>query len=282
MFKRIVVGIDGSPSSVNASKLALKIGGFLSIPVVGVHVIDARLLEESFIADLAGVLGFTYYEGISAKVRGFLEKRGDAVLTEFSALGRELGARVSVVQVTGVPYRELVAQADAGDLMAVGRTGSKPIKGVLIGSSSEKVIRNAPCSVLLTPSEEREIRKVLCAYDGSASSRLALKICSSFRKLFGYEVKILHVEEERKIDLEEVGKIIGEDYELLTTTGFPEEKIVQTVEDIGIDMVFMGAFGKGGFREFFLGSVTSFVTHHLTVPVLLAKSRDRLSAGRNT
>jgi len=81
MFNRIIVGVDGSPASITASRMALRIGNFLDIPVVGVYVIDDRLLEESFLADLAGVLGLTYYEGVSAKVLEFLEKQGNTVLT---------------------------------------------------------------------------------------------------------------------------------------------------------------------------------------------------------
>ena len=275
MFKRIIVGVDGSPASINASKIAFRLGNFYDIPVVGIYVVDVRLLEESFLADLAGVLGFTYYEGISAKVKEFLEKQGDAVLTEFSALGREFGAKVSVVQSMGVPYREIASQADPEDLIVIGKVGRKPVKGILIGSNSEKVARHAKSPVLMVPQEEREIKKALVAYDGSENAKLVLRICGSFKEVFGYRVKVIYVEEEEeraKEVKEEVRELFGEDFEFISTTGFPEERIIQVVREEDIDLLFLGAYGKGRFRELFVGSVTSFLIHHLDIPMLLAKA----------
>lgn len=271
MFKRIIVGVDGSPASITASKLAFRLGNFYDTPVVGIYVVDERLIDESFLADLAGVLGFTYYEGISGKVKEFLEKQGDVILTEFSALGREYGAKVSVVQTSGVPYREIASQADPEDLIVVGKVGRKPLKGVLIGSNSEKVARHANCPVILMPEEEREIKRVLVAYDGSENAKLALKICSSMKSLLGYKVDVLHVSEEEEDIREEVREILGEEFSYHELPGLPEERIVSFVRENDTDMLFLGAYGKGRFRELFLGSVTSFVIHNLDIPILLAK-----------
>ncbi len=273
MFKRIIVGVDGSPASITAAKYALRIGNFYGIPVVGVYVVDVRLIEESFLADLAGVLGFTYYEGISGRVKEFLEKQGDAVLTEFSSLGREYGAKVSVVQTTGVPYREIASQADPEDLIVVGKRGRKPLKGVLLGSNSEKVARHANCPVFLIPEEERELRKVMVAYDGSENAKMALKVCRSLRDLYSYSITVLYVEEGEKPEVmeSEVEEVLGRDYTFLSLPGFPEEIIVEVSKEERIDLLFLGAYGKGRVKELFLGSVTSFVIHHLDIPLFLTK-----------
>jgi len=272
MFKRIIVGVDGSPASITASRFAFRLGNFYDVPVVGIYVVDERLIDESFLADLAGVLGFTYYEGISGKVKEFLEKQGDVILTEFSALGREYGTKVSVVQTSGVPYREIASQADPEDLIVVGKVGRKPLKGVLIGSNSEKVARHATCPVVLMPEEEREIKRVLVAYDGSENAKLALRICRSMKTLFKYDVNVLHVSEEEEEEVRKtVEEVMGEEFRYHELPGLPEERIVSFVEENRIDMLFLGAYGKGRFKELFLGSVTSFVIHNLDIPILLAK-----------
>ncbi len=276
MFNRIIVGLDGSPASITAYRYAFELGKFYDIPVVGIYVVDVRLLEESFLADLAGVLGFTYYEGISAKVKDFLEKQGEIILEEFSALGRREGIKVSVVQTTGLPYREIAGQADEEDLILVGKVGRKPIKGVFLGSNAEKVLRHAKCPVFLTPERERNLKRALVAYDGSDSSRRALQICASWKGIFGYEVEVLFVKESEDDDafriLSEAENFIGGDFTFHETTGFPEERIVEFVRERGVDVVFLGAYGKGRIKELFLGSITSFVIHHLDVPMLLGKS----------
>ncbi len=279
MFSRIIVGIDGSKSSINASKFAFRLGKFYDVPVVGVHVIDVRLIEEGFIADLAGVLGFTYYEGISSKVKDFLEKQGDAILTEFSALGREMGAKVSVVQTTGIPYREISAQADSEDLILVGRHGRRPIKGVLIGSNAEKVVRHANCPVFIIPEEDKELQRALIAYDGSENSKLALKVAMSMKPLMSYEIKVVNVSDREEVSKslkDEVRELLGEDFEWYHVSGFPEERIIELCQKENIDLLFMGAYGKGRVKELFLGSVTSFLIHHLDIPMLLTKvSKER-------
>ena len=128
IFKRIVVGVDGSKPSWTAKDYAFELGESLQVPVVGVHIIDNRLLEESFLEDLAGVLGFTYYLGISQKVKDFLEEQANTLIEEFLAEGRQRGVRVSSFQTIGIPYEELVKQADPEDLLIIGRRGRRPIR----------------------------------------------------------------------------------------------------------------------------------------------------------
>jgi len=74
------------------------------------------------------------------------------------------------------------------------------------------------------------------------------------------------------VNLDEIGDILGDDYTLHKTTGLPEERIVSFCREKGIDLLFIGAYGKGRLKEFFLGSVTSFVVHNLTIPMVLTKS----------
>lgn len=272
MFKRVVVGVDGSKASIEASKVAFRIGAFYDIPVVGLYVVDVRLLEESFLTDLAGFLGFTYYEGISSKIKDFLEKQGEAVLDEFSALGRDEGVKVSVVQTTGVPYREIVSQADPEDLIVIGKVGKRPIKGVLLGSNSDKITRTSRSPVFLVPERPGSFKKALVAYDGRSNSKRSAHLATSFREIFGYEVHVLVVEDGVSVDLDEIGEILGDEFTLHRTTGLPEEKIVSFCRENGIDLLFIGAYGKGRLKEFFLGSVTSFVVHNLNIPMVLTKS----------
>ncbi len=275
MFNRIIVGVDGSPSSITASEFAFDLAKFWSIPVIGLYVSDIRLVEESFLADLAGVLGFTYYEGISSKVREFLEKQGDTVLEEFSARGREKGVAVSLVKTAGVPYREIYQQADPGDLIVVGRVGRKPIKGILIGSNAEKVARNARCPVAIIPQRMGSPKKALVAYDGGRSSFRSMEVCKTLKDLYDYEIHVLVVEEEEgdhKRLKEKVDQLLGEDYECHCLSGLPEERIVSFCREGSFDILFLGAYGKGRLKEFFLGSVTSFVLNNLEVPMILGRT----------
>lgn len=274
MFKRVIVGLDGSPASMVATRQAFNIGKFFDIPVVGVYVIDERLLDESFLLDLSSILGFTYYPGISARVKEVLEEQGKVLLETFAEQGRKEGVKVSIVQIQGIPWKEIVNEADEEDLIVIGRRGKKLLKGIFLSGNAEQIAKNARCPVYLLPDEEREFKRACVAYDGRENSELALRIAKSLKDLYKYEIYVLSVVEDKAQGKElkdKASEILGEEFKFFAYTGIPEEKIVEFCKENEIDLLFMGAFGKGPVKEFFLGSVTSFVLHNLNIPTLLAK-----------
>jgi len=136
MFNKILVGLDGSPTSWSAVHYAFEFGKRLDVPVVGIHVIDERILGEGFLEDIAGVLGFNYYAGISEKLKRFFEGQANVLLDEFLALGRSKGVKVSSYQSTGKPYHVILAQADPEDLIMLRKKSHKPVSGFLLGSTT--------------------------------------------------------------------------------------------------------------------------------------------------
>lgn len=263
MFKRIVVGIDGSKAGWTAKDYAFELGEKLSVPVVGVHVIDSRLLEESFLEDLAGVLGFTYYMGISQKVRDFFEEQANALIEEFLVEGRQRGIKVSSFQTVGIPYEELVNQADPEDLLIIGRSGKRPVRGFFLSSTAEVVSRRSKSPVMLVPEKKAPVKNICVAYDGGEISKKALTLAKDLSKVYGASFHALYVGEEPPQTPENV--------ELKVMPGIPEEKIVEHCQEAGVDLLLMGAYSKGRIKELFLGSVTSFVMHHINIPLLLVK-----------
>jgi nucleotide-binding universal stress UspA family protein len=262
-FKRIVVGIDGSSAGWTAKDYAFELGEKLSIPVVGVHIIDSRLLEESFLEDLAGVLGFTYYLGISQKVRDFFEEQANALIEEFLTEGRQRGIRVSSFQTVGIPYEELVNQVDPEDLLIIGRSGKRPVRGFLLSSTAEVVSRRSRAPVMLVPEEKAPVSNICVAYDGGEVSKKVLKLARELSGIYGARLHALYVGEEPPEKPEGV--------ELQVVPGIPEERILSHCQETGVDLLLMGAYSKGRVRELFLGSVTSFVMHHINIPLLLVK-----------
>ena len=281
MIKRLIVGFDGSPSSFAAANYAFDLGSKLNIPVVGIYVIDKRLLDETLLEDLAGILGFTFYLGISQKVKEALEKKADVLFQEFAELGRQKGAKVSLVQVEGIPYEEIAAEADEDDLIFVGYKGMHLVKGVLIGSTAERVIRKAPCPVFVSRDNYKPIKRVGIAFDGSPVARKALKVGAELAKGYGANLEVIFVEPNESFPEEvidqlkaEADKILGEesaDYTFTLLKGFPEEQLVEYQANGNIDLLVMGAFGTRPLKEILLGSVAYFVMHNAQGPVVFVK-----------
>jgi len=281
MFKRLIVGFDGSQSSFVAANYAFELGAKIGSPVIGIYVIDRRLLDETLLEDLAGILGFTFYLGISGKVREALEKKADALFQEFAELGRQKGAKVSLVQVEGIPYEEIAAEADEEDLIFVGRRGSELVKGLMIGSTAERVVRKAPCPVFVSTEKYKPIKRIGVAFDGSEVSKKALSVAAKLSKGFGAYLETIFVEPDEHYPDELVDKLKAEadavlenegvDYTFTLLKGFPEEKLVEYQEHGNVDLLVMGAFGTRPLKEILLGSVAYYVMHHAAGPVVFVK-----------
>ncbi len=281
MINRLIVGFDGSPSAFAAANYAFDLGAKLNIPVIGIYVIDKRLLDETLLEDLAGILGFTFYLGISQKVKEALEKKADALFQEFADLGRQKGAKVSLVQVEGIPYEEIAAEADENDLIFVGYKGIHLVKGVLIGSTAERVIRKAPCPVFVSRDNYKPIKRIGVAFDGSPVAKKALKVGVELAKGYGAKLEVIFVEPNGNFPEEiidqlkvEADKILGEgnaDYTFTLLKGFPEEQLVEYQSNGNVDLLVMGAFGTRPLKEILLGSVAYFVMHNAKGPVVFVK-----------
>ncbi len=281
MIKRAIVGFDGSKSSFVAANYAFDLGKTLNIPVVGIYVIDKRLLDETLLEDLAGILGFTFYLGISQKVKEALEKKADALFEEFAQLGRQKGAKVSLVQVEGIPYEEIANEADKEDLIFIGYRGSEIVKGFLIGSTAERVVRKAPCPVFVARDNYSPIKRVGVAFDASEVSKKALLVGAELAQAYKAYLEVIFVEPSESFPEELVDRIKAEadkileplkvDYTFTLLKGFAEEKLIEYQEHGNVDLLVMGAFGTRPLKEILLGSVAYYVMHNAKGPVVFVK-----------
>jgi len=161
MFNRILVGIDGSKNSWVAADYGIWLSKVLKRPVVGIHIVDIRLIEGAFLEDIAGALGFTEFENLSQKVKEALDQKGKVLLDIFAKECRQKGADCSIVQAFGIVGKELVNMADPEDLLIIGRHGRhKNLLEMILGTTADYVVRHAPCPVMLVSEKFKEIEKL--------------------------------------------------------------------------------------------------------------------------
>ena len=61
------------------------------------------------------------------------------------------------------------------------------------------------------------------------------------------------------------------DVETRVVRGEAEQEIIRAAEETGANLIVMGAYGHTRIRELILGSTTSHVMRHASVPVLLSR-----------
>lgn len=137
---RIVVGVDGSPSSEGALRWAARQAGLTGATVEAVMAWHMPLMIGGYAWPPVGVLEAMDF--------------GKAAQTALSAaIVRALGADtpVPVIEVVkqGPPPRVLLDAAAGADLLVVGSRGHGGFTEALLGSVSQHCVHHAPCPVVV-------------------------------------------------------------------------------------------------------------------------------------
>lgn len=138
-LRRIVVGVDGSPSSERAVRWAVHQGELAGAEVEAVAAWSQPMAYGGY-----PVLGSGDWEASARSGLG-------AVL---DALG-PLGADVRRTLVRGAAAKVLLDAVGPDDLLVVGSHGHGGFTGMLLGSVSQHVVVHAPCPVVVVRHEAR-------------------------------------------------------------------------------------------------------------------------------
>ena len=135
MVKRVIVGVDFSDASRGALSTASAWAQKLGSPLVAVHVLQhpAPMLPEAQIA---------------LPDPAWLQAMEDHALDHLQQWVAEL-PNATVVVKWGSPAEELVALAHKDSLLVVAQVGHTGIERLLFGSTASRVVKHAPCDVLV-------------------------------------------------------------------------------------------------------------------------------------
>lgn len=137
----IAVAFDGSPESQEALATASKLGlaAKATLRVVAVH--------EPFRPATAATAPLAMGDIGAVTQRDAMEERLGAAVRELPGDLRAKG-----LLLRGDAAAELLAEAELGvDLIVMGSRGFGPLRRVMLGGVSSKVIRSSPCPVLVVP-----------------------------------------------------------------------------------------------------------------------------------
>jgi nucleotide-binding universal stress UspA family protein len=149
VYKRILVPVDGSPTSTAGLNEALRLAKNQKARVRLVHIVD----EVPIFASSEGGLNIE-------PVIESLKSGGKRILARTAKLAAARGVRAETEMVENATSRVadvLVARTKRwrADLIVMGTHGRRGVNRLVLGSDAELVVRNSPVPVLLVRSARR-------------------------------------------------------------------------------------------------------------------------------
>ncbi|MBB4919784.1 universal stress protein [Streptosporangium saharense] len=278
----ILVGVDGSRSSLEAVSWAVREAGLRRTGLRVVHVMPAWPLEMTRDTPHAEI-GRWMREGAETTLDGALDRI------------REEGGDVEVVSELlpgGDPRQALIEAAAHAELLVVGSHGLGGFEGMLLGSVALGVAGHAPCPVAVVRRRPAEPRgRVVVGVDGSPAGVDAVAFAFAEAEIRGAELHAVHAwnrpivgcgpfaladaeetaQQERRA-LAEALAGWGERHPDVKVTerleyGHPVEVLREASTEA--DLLVVGSRGRGDLTALLLGSVSHSLLHHAACPVVV-------------
>jgi nucleotide-binding universal stress UspA family protein len=304
----ILLCTDGSKHSEDAASTLVALGPPHDARIVALHVGEPLHLWVT--PRLAPPYQHEWHR-VKREIEAEAESVAQRALDRITHVMREAGLAIETVRREGYPAEEIVRTAEErqADLVVVGAKGFTGSQLFELGSVSQKVMKYAPCSVLMTRRPPNcatlRIGMVVLATDGSEHSLAAARLLSAFRLSSDALVRVLHVlpaepnwlagfaaeqlalEQLRQARVETATEIVERTKDELRTEsvvttevleGRPAEEILRASSEVGADLIVMGSKGLGAIQRFLLGSVSQKVSRYAGASVLVAKKGQDKSA----
>ncbi len=148
--KSVLVPTDFSENSKVALPYAVDLARRYGAKLVVLHVFDEDLLTPIFYE--VGGSAEEYFNRLRERFQAAVDDFLDGVDTE--------GLEVEAQLTSGTPFVEIIrfARDNGVDLIVMGTHGRTGIAHALLGSVAEKVIRKAPCPVMVVRHPEFEFK----------------------------------------------------------------------------------------------------------------------------
>ena len=253
IFNRVLVGVDGSSGSLEVARQA----AMLKAPGGELACLSAWNLHPPVVAPMTVVPPFD--------ADGHAARR--AAEAAASAAKEQLpSARTKVVR--GVPAKALLDEIanDRSSLVVVGTRGRSRKTGIVLGSTSTRLLHDAPCSVLvMRQGRDLPPRRIAVGVDGSPQSAAAHAVARYLAERFDGDVTVVIAEGGKAIDLGAVSLIVGDGFDVIQGEPVP----VLAAASVDADLLVLGSRGLHGLKA--LGSVSERVAHRAKCSTLIVR-----------
>lgn len=185
-IRRVLVAVDASEPSGAAAEMAAELAALLEVTLAGLFVEDPRLLElaELPLARRLDPLSAAPLPLERPALERTLRAQAERARRRLAAVASRAGAAWSFRVARGAVESEILAAADPGDVVAVGRVGWGRAHGAGVGRTVRALLGSCPEALLVLPPKPVPISAVavlLEGGEGAAALRLAADLAAARR-----------------------------------------------------------------------------------------------------
>ncbi|WP_067145075.1 universal stress protein [Pseudotamlana agarivorans] len=275
-MNKILVPTDFSPQAENALKVAAQLAKKHNCEIHILHILDLPLQQ----IDPVNTMNFSSGPEALFFMKLAKQKFNDLLKRDYLKDIRVIDS----IEFTEI-YSGISRQCKKNniDLIIMGSNGSSGIEEILIGSNTEKVVRNSeiPVLVIKRPHTDFSINNIVFASDFAEESIPALQKTIDFAKLWQAKIHLLLVNTPNqfittKTATERITKFVkninAEDFTITIYNDNTIEKgIINYSYSINADLISMSTRGRKGISHFFNGSISEDLVNHAMRPVITFK-----------
>jgi len=273
-MKRILVPTDFSQHAEDALRVASQIAKKNNSEIILLHMLE--LPQQSNDAIVGGT---------SIPETMLFMKKANETLDEVASKEYLEGIPVTEIVKKDKPIHGITQISKDYDvnLIIMGSHGSSGVEELLIGSNTEKVVRNSEIPVLVIKKNIPNFNasNIVFASDFSEEAKKPFEKLLNFTKLFDSKLHLVtictpnsfkptHVSEKAMSDFVSEFNITNYTTQIYNDTNI-EKGIINFSNRIDADVIGMCTHGRTGFAHFFNGSISEGLVNHAVKPVITLK-----------
>lgn len=273
-MKRILVPTDFSEHAEDALKVAAQIAKKNDSEIIVLHMLELPHQMND------AILG-----GASIPETMLFMKKANEMLDTISSRPYLDGIPLTEIVKMDKPIHGItqVSKDYDVDLIVMGSHGSSGVEELLIGSNTEKVVRNSEIPVLVIKKDisNFNVSNIVFASDFSAETKKPFEKLLNFTKFFESKIHLVtictpnsfkptHVIEKAMRDFIIEFNITNYTTHIYNDTNI-EKGIINFANSINADIIGMCTHGRTGFAHFFNGSISEGLVNHAIRPVITLK-----------
>jgi nucleotide-binding universal stress UspA family protein len=285
-MKRILVPTDFSKSAQVATDVAADIALKSNAEVILLHVVEEASAGSFNIEGQVATRADDWEDKIFTMR---LIEKGKKGLAKYAEDLKAAGVKVKQELRVGAPFHGMnsIITDKKVDLVVMGTAGTTGLEEMIIGSNTEKVVRQANCPVLTVHKKPatKEFKNIVYATAMSKDEEVFSRIIRRTQQLYDSTVHLVRINTPGNFQRDtQVKKYMNDFAKKLQLKNYTinvfndlteEEGIVYFADSINADLIGMATHGRTGFAHVLAGSIAEDVVSHSRRPVLTFVTKQR-------